>query len=169
MSLFRPLMYQKDIFNINYEKLKKMEIEMLIFDLDNTILKYGDDLPNERTIDLFKSLRKNFKIVIASNNIQKKVSKIAKCLKCDYLYSMMKPTKKIKKFLDKKYHIEFSKVAIIGDQIVTDIFVGNRLGLYPVLVDPICDKDLKITAFNRWLEKRIMNRMKFKKGEYYEE
>ena len=142
---------------------------MLIFDLDNTILKVGDNLPNEKTIELFRNLRKDFKIVIASNNIQKKVSKIAEYLECDYLYSMMKPTKRIKRFLDKKYNIEYSKVAIIGDQLVTDIFVGNRIGLYTILVNPISSKDYKITCLNRWIEKRIMNKLKFKKGEYYEE
>ena len=31
-----PDMYQKDIFHINYKKLKKSGITCLIFDLDNT-------------------------------------------------------------------------------------------------------------------------------------
>ena len=161
-------MYQKSILDIDYEKLKKKGIRLLIFDLDNTILKMGDDLPEECIIDLFKNLNKEFKIVIASNNIQRKVKKIAEYLNCDYLYSMMKPTIKIKKFLDKRYNLDSSKVAIIGDQIVTDIFVGNRLKLYTILVDPLSEKDFKITFFNRWLEKKIMKRINLKKGEYYE-
>ncbi len=169
MSIFKPLVYKKSIFDIDYDKLKSKQIKMLIFDLDNTILKVGDELPNNETLLLFKKLSKDFKIVIASNNIQKKVKKIAEYLNCDYLYSMMKPTKKIKKFLDKRYHLESSKVAIIGDQIVTDIFVGNRLGLYTILIDPLGNIDYKITFFNRWLEKGIMKKIKIKKGEYYGE
>ena len=43
----------------------------------------------------------------------------------------------------------------------------GRLIMYKV-----CKKDLKITSFNRFLEKRIINRLekknKFKKGEYYD-
>jgi HAD superfamily phosphatase (TIGR01668 family) len=169
MSVFKPLMYQKSILNINYSKLKKKGIEMLIFDLDNTVLMVGEDLPEKEVVDLFQKLNKDFKVVIASNNIQRKVKRIADYLQCDYLYSMMKPTKKIKKYLDKRYKLNGDKVAIIGDQVVTDIFVGNRLGLHTILVDPLSDTDYKITFFNRFLEKRIMKRMKFKKGEYYEE
>ena len=39
---------------------------------------------NLNKIQLFKELSKDFKLVIASNNIQKKVSKIADYLNCDY-------------------------------------------------------------------------------------
>ncbi len=168
VKIFKPMMYKKNIFDINYDLLKEKKIEILIFDLDNTILKVGDEIPSNETIELFKKLNKNFKIIIASNNIKKKVSKIAGYLDCDYLYSLMKPTKRIKKFLDKKYHLKNDKVAIIGDQLVTDIFVGNRLKFFTILVDKLGDKDFKVTFFNRWLEKKLMKKMNFKKGEYYE-
>ena len=168
MSIFKPLIYQKDIFSVNYQMLKEKGIELLIFDLDNTILKVGDELPGSKTQELFKKLNKDFKVVIASNNIRKKVSKIAEYLNCDYLYSLMKPSKRMKKFLDRKYNLKGSKCAIIGDQIVTDVTVGNRLGMCTILIDPISEKDYKITFFNRWLEKKIMKRIKLKKGEYYE-
>ena len=36
-----------------------------------------------------------------------------------------------------------------------------------ILVDPIGKKDLKITSVNRIFEKRIMRRIKIKRGEYY--
>lgn len=168
MSLFKPLMYQKNVFSIDYEKLKSNGIIMLIFDLDNTLLKVGSEVPDSEIVNLFKKLKKDFRIVIASNNIQKKVSKIAEILGCDYLYSLMKPTKRIKKFLDRKYNIDYAKVAIIGDQVMTDIFVGNRIGLFTILVDPLGKKDYKITFLNRYIEKKIMNKIKIKKGEYYE-
>ena len=168
MSLFKPLIYQKNIFSINYKKLKERKIELLIFDLDNTILKVGDDLPSIETQELFKKLEKDFKIIIASNNVRKKVSKIADFLNCDYLYSLMKPSKRIKRFLDKKYNIDSSKCAIIGDQIVTDIIVGNRLGMCTILIDPMSERDYKVTFLNRWFEKKIMKKIKLKKGEYYE-
>ena len=168
MSVFKPFVYQKNIFSIDYDKLKEKGFSLLIFDLDNTIVEIGEELPNEKVCNLFNRLHKDFKLVIASNNIQRKVKKIAEYLNCDYLYSMMKPTKRIKKFLDKRYNIDNNKVAIIGDQIVTDIFVGNRLGIYTILVDPLSNVDFKITSLNRFLEKKIMKRIGLKKGEYYE-
>ena len=61
------------------------------------------------------------------------------------------------------------EVAIVGDQIVTDIFMGNRLLMCTILIDPMANKDLRITYFNRWLERRILKIIRLKRGEYYEE
>ena len=40
-------------------------------------------------------------------------------------------------------------MAIIGDQLVTDIYAGTRYGIITVLVDPLGEKDLWVTKFNR--------------------
>ena len=37
MNLFRPNMYKKNIFEIDYNKLKEQGIKCLVFDLDNTL------------------------------------------------------------------------------------------------------------------------------------
>ena len=168
MEKFRPRMYCKSIFSINYELLLKQNIKVLIFDLDNTIIKADSDLPNSDVSELFKKLSVNFKIFIASNNTKERVRRIGKYLGVHAFYSVIKPTKKIKKLLLNQYRVDMNEVAIIGDQIVTDIFMGNRLNMYTILVDPMGEKDLKVTYFNRWLEKKIMRKMKLTRGEYYE-
>ncbi len=167
MSIFKPNVYQKDIYNVNYELLKKKNIKLIIFDLDNTIIKVDQKLPDKKVKSLMKKLSNDFKIVIGSNNLKDRVQQVSEYLECDYLYCIGKPTKKIKKFLDKRYDVKMSDIAIIGDQIITDIFMGNRLSMYTILVDPLAEKDLKITYFNRFLEKIILKRIKVKRGEYY--
>ena len=167
MSKFKPLEYKKSIFDIDYHNLKKKKIKLIVFDLDNTILEVDKELPSEQVKTLIKKLQKDFIIVIASNNVKERVRKVSEYLGCDNLYSIRKPTKKIKKFIDKRYHITTTNAAIIGDQIVTDILMGNRLSMYTILIDPIGEKDLKVTYFNRWLEKIILNMIKIKRGEYY--
>jgi HAD superfamily phosphatase (TIGR01668 family) len=169
MSIFKPKVYYKSIFDINYEYLKKKNIKVIIFDLDNTIITVDEDYPSDKVVELFKKLNNDFKIFIASNNKKERVRRIGKYMNVHAFYSVVKPTKKIRKLLLKKYDVKMSEVAIIGDQVVTDIFMGNRLKMYTVLVDPLGEKDLKITYFNRWLEKRIIKIIKLKRGEYYEE
>ena len=39
-------------------------------------------------------------------------------------------------------------MVIIGDQIVTDIFSGNRFRIKSILVDPLGEKDMKITVIH---------------------
>jgi len=58
-------------------------------------------------------------------------------LDLDYTYSGGKPSRqKLNKVLDT---IPYSKkeIAIIGDRVFTDILVGNRLGMYTILVDSV--------------------------------
>ncbi len=151
MSKFKPKMYYKSIFDINYDLLKKKNIKVLIFDSDNTIITYDEELPSDKVVKLFKKLSNDFKIFIASNNQKQRVRKIGNYLGVHGFYSVVKPTKKLKKLLLKKHDVKMDAVAIIGDQIVTDVFMGNRLNMLTILVDPLGEKDLKITYFNRFL------------------
>ena len=169
MGNFKPKMYYKSIFNINYDWLLKKGIEVLIFDLDNTIMTVDEELPREEVVELFKKLNKDFKVFIASNNLKERVRRIGKYLDVHAFYLVRKPSGKIKKLLLSKITVNMNNVAIIGDQIMTDINMGNRLGMKTILVDPLGEKDLKITFFNRLMEKIVLKRIKVKRGEYYEE
>ena len=170
MGIFKPRMYYKSIFDVNYDILKKKNIKVIIFDLDNTIMTVDtEEVPSDKVVELFQRLKKDFQLFIASNNHKERVRRIGKYMDVHAFYSVVKPTKKIRKLLLRKYDVQMDEVAIIGDQVVTDIFMGNRLKMYTILVDPLGEKDLKITYFNRWLERRIMRIIKLKRGEYYEE
>ncbi len=168
MSKFKPKMYYKSIFDINYDKLKELNIKVLIFDSDNTIITYDEELPSDKVVNLIKKLSKDFKIFIASNNQMLRVKKIGDYLGVHGFYSVVKPTLKIRRLLIDKCVKKFDEVAIIGDQIITDIFMGNRLNMLTILVDPLGERDLKITYLKRYLEKKIMKRINIKRGEYYE-
>ena len=168
MSKFKPCMYYKSIFDIKYNLLKDKGIKVLIFDLDNTILLVDEKEPNDKVIELITKLSKDFKIFIASNNYKERVRTVGDKLGVHAFYLIRKPSKKIKKLLLKKCTVEMNEVAIIGDQIMTDIYMGNRLGMHTILVDPMGEKDLKITFFNRVMEKIVLKRIKVKRGNYYE-
>ena len=169
MKKFKPEMYYKSIFDINYDLLKEKGIKVLIIDLDNTIVLVDEDEPNKKVVELFNKLNKDFKVFIASNNEEDRVKNIGKKLDVHAFYKVSKPSKKIKKLLLNKYSVNMNEVAIIVDQIVTDIFMGNRLHMVTILVDPMANKDLRITYFNRWLERRILKIIRLKRGDYYEE
>ena len=63
-------------------------------------------------------------------------------------------------------------MCVIGDQLMTDIFGGNRYKCFTILVDPLGKKDLKVTFVNRFIENRIINHLSKKgileRGKYYE-
>ena len=57
----------------------------------------------------------------------------------------------------KRLETKPSSAALIGDQIFTDIWCANRLGMYSVLVKPICKKDQFVTWLKRGIEGYVIN------------
>ncbi|MBR2832970.1 MAG: YqeG family HAD IIIA-type phosphatase [Bacilli bacterium] len=173
MKKYIPNIYQKNIYLIDYSKLLSNGINTLLFDLDNTILSPGDKEISPKVKDLFISLKqKGFKIIIFSNSYKRKVNKYKDYLGVKGVYFAFKPfTKKFKEVI-KKYNLDTKKMAIIGDQLLTDVLGGNKIGITTILVNPLSDKDSIFTIFNRSKEKRIMKKLKkedlFVKGRYYE-
>lgn len=167
MEKFIPQIYKKNLFSINYDKLKELGIKLLIFDLDNTLSLVREKTPQKKIKDFVNKLSNDFKILVASNNTKERVSLFCKDMYVDILYRACKPFNRTSKYL-KENNILNNEVAIIGDQMVTDIYLGNRCGYLTILVDPIGEEYLKVSAINQCLEKRIRKRIDFKKGDYYE-
>ena len=80
----------------------------------------------------------------------------------------MKPLPFRFKKICKEYHLKASEIAMIGDQMFTDVLGANRVGMYTILVDPLEKKDLRITSLNRKLEQWIKKKYHWKDGEYFE-
>ena len=173
MEKFIPDIHQKSVYDIDYSKLKNRGLKCLLFDLDNTLVFPSVKVPTNELKELFNKLKEDFEVVIFSNSPNKRLKPFASELNVKYSYSSKKPFKK--KFLEvinnSKYELE--EIAIIGDQLLTDILGGNCVGITTVLTDPLTKKDLIITKFNRFLEsiiiKKLLKKNLFNKGRYYYE
>ena len=172
MGLFRPRIYQKSIYDINYKNLKEQGIKCLIFDLDNTLGLISNKNCPEETKELINKLKKDFLIIISSNNMKRRLRPYLKELEVDGISWSMKPSVKCLLQIKNKYKLHKKEMCIIGDQIVTDILAGNRYHIKTILVDPLGEKDLKITGLNRKVENRIIKHYEkrglFERGKYYE-
>ena len=51
---FIPDMYYKNVFDIDYNALRKKNIKCIIFDLDNTLAPLVDKEPSQELKDLIK-------------------------------------------------------------------------------------------------------------------
>lgn len=167
MKIFIPNIYVKDIFSINYKKLIKDNYKLIIFDLDNTIGNIKEDICDKKTVDFLNNLNKEIKVIIASNSKKNRVLNFCKDLECDKYYFCLKPLSKVLSKIKKKYNINYNEMVIVGDQLLTDIFLGNRKKLLTILVDKKADADLNITKINRKIENIIKKKHKLMKGDYY--
>ena len=168
---YLPDIYKKNIFAINYDKLKKKDIKCLIFDLDNTLALIDSTKVESNVKELITKLKKDFLVVIVSNSPKKRVSKFSEDLGVNSYPFALKPSIRTLKKIKSKYNLESNQIAIIGDQFITDMGYGSKGKITKIYVDPLAVKDLKITNINRYLEEKIMNKYSkndlFKKGNYY--
>ena len=172
MGIFRPKMYKKNIHQINYKLLKRKGIKCLIFDLDNTLGLIENKTCPEETKKLINKLQKDFLVLVLSNNTNRRLKPYLEELGVGGVAWGMKPSIKGLIKIKFRYKLKKKEMCIIGDQIVTDVLAANRFRIYSVLVDPLGEKDLKITGLNRKIEARIISKYEkrgiFERGKYYE-
>ena len=158
-KILRPKVYVNSVYNIDLKKLKKLKkIKGIIVDLDNTLVAWGEKEVSQRIIDWVKEAKKlGLKVCIVSNTNSKRVAEFAKIFNIPYHSKYFKPFSIAfnngLKILDTKK----SETVVIGDQIFTDIWGGNKLKLLTILVVPIVKKDSVGTFLHRNLEKIIIS------------
>lgn len=173
MEKYIPDIYQRNIYTIDYQKLALNGIKCILFDLDNTLAPYNQKEPDKRLIDLLNNLKeRGFKIAILSNSTKKRVETFANSLGIEYTYSAGKPNPKKINEMIKNLNFNISEVAIIGDQILTDIVGGNKIGITTILTSPLSKEEFFATKIGRILEKiviyRLSNKNLFLRGNYYD-
>ena len=158
LKFLKPTWYSKNLIKINLDYLKQQGVNVLMFDLDNTLASYQEIKPDQSIIEFIKlSKNKGFKVFIISNNHQQaRVKLFAELLGAnDYIYATGKPkTSKIKVFISKN-NLNSKEITIIGDQLLTDVLMANRLNVRSLLIEPRSKKDLPITWINRIIDNKI--------------
>ena len=157
----RPDFYYKSIFEIPFDELYKDNIRGLIFDIDNTLTIYNEDLPPDDTIALLEKLQKmGFKICLLTNNTKGRLSRFNKYLKLDGFSGALKPfTRGIKKAVAKMGTTK-QETVIIGDQLFSDILAGKNAGIKTILVKPITEKDFFFVKIKRLIERPFLKKYK---------
>ena len=168
----KPDIYQQNIFNINYKKLKKEGITCLIFDLDNTLGLLEQKRCPKKTKELIEKLKEDFQVIIISNNLRKRIQVYKKQLGIDAVSLALKPFTFGLRRIKKNYNLNKKEMIMIGDQLVTDILSAKIFHIKSVLVEPLGKKDLKITNLNRKIEEKIVDKYTrkgvFERGKFYE-
>ncbi len=163
---FIPTYYSKSIYEIDFDKLYADGIRLILTDLDNTLIAYDQHLPTEELREWKTFVEgKGFEVIIVSNSHKQRVSKFSNDYGIKYNHSSYKPSKfglkRAIKMAESKY--KKSEIVLFGDQLMTDVFGANRLGIKVLLVDPIKRKtEIRSTKINRRLEARKIRKIKKK-------
>lgn len=158
LNLFLPNQQVTSVFDIEPVKLRDNNIKGIIVDVDNTLVPWNVAHATEEVLTWLEKMKKaNIQVTIFSNNNKDRVTLFADPLKTPYIYNARKPLRFAFEKARKEMNLEKWEVAVIGDQLLTDILGGNRAGYYTLLVDPLVTNDAAITTFNRNVERMILN------------
>ncbi len=152
-----PDIYVNNVTKISLDILKKRNIKGIILDVDNTLINYDKEILDGSIEWCEKLKEKGIKFCIVSNsNKEDKVKKVAEAFEIPYIFFAKKPFKK--GFLSgaKIMNLAPENVAAVGDQIFTDVIGSNRCNMTSILVEPVEEKDILITAIKRPIENVII-------------
>ncbi|MFS0861639.1 YqeG family HAD IIIA-type phosphatase [Fredinandcohnia sp. 179-A 10B2 NHS] len=170
LNFFLPNQHVKTIFDISASELKKRGIKGVITDLDNTLVEWDRPSATPELEKWFEEIKANgIAVTIVSNNNEKRVQDFADPLGIPFIFEARKPMVRAFKRAMKEMGLSKDEVVVIGDQLLTDVFGGNRSGLHTILVVPVAQTDGFFTKFNRLVERRLLSWMKRRGMLYWEE
>lgn len=170
LKKFLPSLRVNTVYDIDLAALYAQGYRGIITDLDNTLVGAKEPHATKKLIDWLETAKRTgFQVVIVSNNDEERVSKFTKPLGIPFVYAARKPRLRPFQKALSLMNLSASQTVMIGDQMLTDVFGGNRTSLFTILVMPIAIADEGVmTRFNRRVEKVILRRLR-KKGLWHEE
>lgn len=153
--------YEADrLVDIKPSDLVAKKISAVLLDLDNTLVNWKSREVEEEThawIDECKSL--GLKLCLVSNTRNpSRLAALSEVFGIPYAKGRMKPSRDAFQDALRIVGTEPSETAMIGDQMFTDVWGGNRLGLITILVRPRHPREFFGTKVSRILE-RVISRL----------
>lgn len=154
IALLMPKYRFRSVLDITPDDLRKMGAKAVGLDVDNTIapdgtLKFIDGA--QEWIDSVRAA--GFPVTIVSNGTIFRVGPIAKKFGLPFVSLSMKPYTNGLYRAAKRMRVDITELAMLGDQLFSDVKAANRCGAIAVRIDPIPMKSL-YPHYYAWKEKR---------------
>ncbi|MDD3460064.1 MAG: YqeG family HAD IIIA-type phosphatase [Mesotoga sp.] len=160
--LATPHLFAEGVMDIDFDALKESGYKLVIFDFDNTLEPWGaSSISKEKRLLLSRVERLGMEVVLISNGKPGRLGRIDDELDSIRVISRArKPlTFKAKRVL-KDFDIPSYKTVVVGDQLFTDMIMGNLLGAYTIKVEPISGREFFWTKLVRMAEGLLLSKMK---------
>lgn len=157
MGNLKPDAVFEGLQHIDIAFLKDKGIKGILLDIDNTLIDMSKVL-QEDIINWVQDVKNNdIKVCILSNtNKEDKLVPISSKLGIDYVSFAKKPMKSGYIRAAEKLNLAYENIAMIGDQVLTDVVGANRVGMFSIYVKPINKKEYWYTAWKRPIENIIL-------------
>ena len=153
---FYPSEMKESTYSIDFDALYKKGYRNVIFDIDNTLVCHGAP-QTEQSLSFLKGLmNKGFGVLFLSNNKEPRVKSFNDPLGAKYIYKAGKPG--VKGYLRAVEMLggTVDNTLFVGDQLFTDVWGANKVGMHTILVKPIDKHEEFQIVLKRILEKPIL-------------
>ena len=135
--------------------------------MDNTLTTHDDPTPHPDIAAWLDGMRQaGVGMMIVSNNTEERVRPFAEILGLPYVADGKKPgTDGMRRAAEKLGGLRPEETAVIGDQIFTDVWGGNRFGALTIMVAPLGPEIVQFIKLKRVAEKLVLRGRKPRKLE----
>ncbi|MCR4391622.1 MAG: YqeG family HAD IIIA-type phosphatase [Candidatus Acetothermia bacterium] len=162
MRWVRPDEEAPTVHDVDYRGLARRGRGALLFDLDNTLGLWRRGALDRRVRELLRGLQGGgFRLAVLSNARLPPDAPVVQELQrlgIPVVAPARKPFKRGFRRALRLLGAEPFEAAVIGDQLLTDVLGGRRMGLYTVLVEPLGPEESRLTKVNRALERLLGRR-----------
>lgn len=157
----RPDLIIPEMRRLDAEWLVGRGIRGLFIDVDNTLVKWhSDEIDDETMICITQWQKMGLMLCILSNNSNERVARVAMKAGLPYVCRAGKPLSRGFHLAAKKMGLELKECAMLGDQLLTDVWGASFAGVFSILVCPRSGSEALITKINRFFENRILKLLK---------
>lgn len=155
--MFCPSFRFRRVTEISLDFLQRHGIRGLILDVDNTLAHDQAPEPAQGVLQWLLELKSaKIPVILISNNSNKRVAPFAKALGLPFHASALKPFKKGIGVGLRTLLLPKESVAIVGDQLFTDVLGGRFSGIRSILVDPLDEYEILLIKIKRGFEKALI-------------
>ncbi len=138
MLSFLPRFIFPKITDIEPAFLKERGIRLLLMDFDNTMLPYTVDTPSEALLSWIAHMQESgIMLCIVSNSHKQRVPQFSEQYGVPCQTHAAKPGTKGIRLAMRRFGVERTQTALVGDQIYTDVLGANLAGVTSVIVKSI--------------------------------
>lgn len=154
-QLLQPDLSVTSFRQLDPQALVNQGIQLLICDIDNTLVAYDDpDANGDVEAFLHTAKSAGLHTVLMSNNFPWRVERFARDLGLEKVYAFsMKPMPFSYRKACRDFGLKPEQAAILGDQLFTDTLGGNLAGVTTILSHPLVEKERADTKLLRFFER----------------
>lgn len=161
-KLLQPdLVLGSSILDLSLATLQQHQLKGLVLDVDETLVPLRSPQASAELQAWIAQVKEIATVWLVSNNVnQVRIRRIAEPLGVPFISGAAKPSRRKVRQAIEAIGLPHHQIAMVGDRLFTDVLVGNRLGMFTILVEPMLEpyatlKPYKMRSFEIWLSQAL--------------